>query len=143
VPQQLGAEHRRQAEREEARKGDRADHRHGELPEQQAGLAGDEHDRHEHGADHQRGRDDREADLARALERGGERRLAFLDAVIDILEHDDGVVDDDADRQHHRQQVSRLIEKPNIHSTAKLASRQSGTVTAGSKWPASCRGTGR
>ena len=27
--------------------------------------------------------------------------------------------------------VSRLIEKPNSQSTAKLASRQSGTVTAG------------
>ena len=98
--EQLGAKHRRQAESQEARKGDRPDHRHRKLAEQEPGLAGDEHHRHEHGADHQSRRDDRKADLAGALERGGERRLPLLDAVIDVLEHDDSVVDDDADRKH-------------------------------------------
>ena len=122
MPQQLRAEHRRQAQREEARKGDRADHRRRELAEQQAGLAGDEHDRHEHRADHHRRRDDREADLARAVEGGGERRLALLDPVIDILEHDDRVVDDDADRQHQReqgQQVDREAEQPQHREAAR------------------------
>jgi hypothetical protein len=106
--------------------GERADHRHAELAEQEAGLAGDEHDRHEHRADHHRGRDDGEADLAGALEGGGERRLALLDPVIDVLEHDDGVVDDEADRQHHREQgekVDREAEQPEHGEAAEQADR--------------------
>ena len=108
MPQQLGAEHRREAERKETREGHRTDHRRGKFAEQQTRLAGDEHDRHEHGADDERRRNDREADLTRAVEGGGERRLALLDPVIDVLEHDDRVVDDDADRQHHGQQSEEI-----------------------------------
>jgi hypothetical protein len=124
--EELGAEHRRQAEREEAGKGDGADHRRGELAEQEAGLAGDEHDRHEHRADDERGRDDGEADLARAFEGGGERRLPFLDPVVDVFEHDDGVVDDDADRQHHGEQgeeVDREAEQPQHREAGEQAER--------------------
>ena len=47
-------------------------------------------------------------------ERRDERRLALLDAMIDVLEHDDRVVDDEADRQHQReqgQQVDRIAER--------------------------------
>ena len=41
-------------------------------------------------------RDDREADLARARERGLARRLAVLDVARDVLGDDDRVVDDEA-----------------------------------------------
>ncbi len=124
--EELRAEHRREAEGEKPRKGDGADHRRGELAEQQSGLAGDEHDRHEHGADDERGRDDGEADLAGPLEGGGERRLALLDPVIDVLEHDDGVVDDNSDREHHGeqgQQVDRESEQPQHREAGEQAER--------------------
>ena len=101
--QQLRAQHRRQCQRDEARKRHRADHRGGELAEQQPGVAGKKHDRHEHRADNGGRRDDREGDLPRPLESRDERRLAPLDAVVDVLEDDDGVVDDEADRQHQRE----------------------------------------
>jgi hypothetical protein len=51
---------------------------------------------------------------ARALERGLHRRLAFLDVARDVLDHDDGVVHDEAgrDRQrHHRQVVEAVAER--------------------------------
>ena len=35
-------------------------------------------------------------------------RHPFLDVAEDVLEHDDRVVDDEADRQHHREQRQRV-----------------------------------
>ncbi len=62
-----------------------------------------------------RRRHDREADLARALDRRLERRHALLfDEAVDVLEHDDRVVDDDADHQRereHRHLVEREAER--------------------------------
>ncbi len=107
----LGAEHWRQAECKKAGKGDRPDHGHRKLAEEQSRLARDEHHRHEYGADDERRRDDREADLTRAVERRSERRLPFLDTMIDILEHDDRVVDNDADGEHHREQRQEIDRK--------------------------------
>src|SRR6185436_18767162 len=48
-----------------------------------------------------------EADLARSLDGGLERRSAVLDVAVDVLHHDDGVVDHEADRdrQRHQRQV--------------------------------------
>ena len=45
-------------------------------------------------------------DLVHRPVRGFARGQAMLEVALDILDHDDGVVDDDADRQHqaeHRQ----------------------------------------
>jgi len=39
-----------------------------------------------------------------ADQRGLYRGQPFLDMAVDILHHDDGVVDHKPDRQHHRQQ---------------------------------------
>ena len=50
-------------------------------------------------ASEMRHRDDREADLSRAVERRLQRLLAHLHVADDVLEHDDGVVDDEADRR--------------------------------------------
>ena len=43
-------------------------------------------------------RQDREADLAGALDCGLDRTESVLDVALDVLQHDDGVVDDEADR---------------------------------------------
>jgi len=49
-------------------------------------------------------REDREADLARARERGVERPLARLHMADDVLEDDDRIVDDEADREREREE---------------------------------------
>ena len=79
-------------------------HRDAELVEQSADAAGEERHRHEHRDQRDGGGEDREADLLRAVERRAHAALAHLHVAVDVLEHDDGVVDDQSDRQHQRQQ---------------------------------------
>jgi hypothetical protein len=59
-------------------------------------------------------------------------RFSFVDAALHVLEHDDGVVDDEADGEHQgqeREQVHGRAEQPRAGSWQP--SRQTGTVTAG------------
>jgi hypothetical protein len=100
----LRAQHRDERERDHARDPDRRGDRHAELAEQPPDVALDERDRQEHGHEHERGGDDREADLAAAVHRGEQRRLAFLHASPDVLQHHDGVVHHQADREHEAEQ---------------------------------------
>ena len=60
----------------------------------------EERDRHEHGDERDRRREDREADLGRAVERGAHAALAHLEMAVDVLEHHDRVVDHEPDREH-------------------------------------------
>ncbi len=46
--------------------------------------------------------------LARADQRRLRRALPLLDVAVDVLDHDDGIVDDQPDRQHHRQQRQQI-----------------------------------
>src|SRR4029077_7213099 len=62
-----------------------------------------------------RERDHGEADFARTAQRGLERVFAVLDVADDVLDHDDGIVDDEArpDRQcHQRKIVERKTAEP-------------------------------
>ena len=103
-PQHPGAQHRRQRQRHEAgdddgdRDGDR------EFAEHAADHAAHQQDGNKHGNQRERDRDDGETDFARALERRLERPHAAFDVTHDVLEHDDGVVDHEADRQRQCQQ---------------------------------------
>ena len=74
------------------------------------GNAGNEGDRHEHRKQHQRDRDDRRGDLGHRLlgRLGGRQAGLLLHDALDILDHDDRVIDQDADRQHHREQRDRI-----------------------------------
>src|ERR1700727_1538220 len=54
-------------------------------------------------------RKDGEADVVGAVERGLERRRAALDMPDNILDHDNGVVDDEADRDRERHQ-GQIVE---------------------------------
>ena len=60
-------------------------------------------------------RDDRPDDLAHAAESPPAMGfIALLDVAVDVLDHDDGVVDDEADGEHHgeqRQKVDRIAER--------------------------------
>ena len=104
------AQRRRQRQRIDG--GNEHRHRDGdrELAEQFAGDAGDECDRHEHREQDQRDRDDGCGDLLhRQLGRfaGREFRM-FLHHAFDVLDHHDGVVDHDADGEHHGEQRDRI-----------------------------------
>src|SRR3712207_8831316 len=48
--------------------------------------------------------DQRPADLVHGLVRGVPRREAFAQVALAVLDHDDRVVDDDADREHEAEQ---------------------------------------
>ena len=108
VLQQQRAHHRRQRQRDEARHQHRAGQRQREFDEQAAGTARRERQRRIHRHERQRHRDDREGDLARALDRRLRTGHALLDVAEDVLQHHDRVVDDQPDRQHHRQQRQRV-----------------------------------
>ncbi len=114
VAQKLRAHHRRQRQRDEAGDDDRARKRESELAEQRARHARDEADRRIDGRERDRHRHDRQRDLVRAPDRGVERRHPLLDVAIDVLDHDDRVVDDKADAEHQRQQgqkIDRIAER--------------------------------
>ncbi len=108
------AERRAQGERDEA-----GDHRRGsdggrKLREKQARDPGDEGGRNEDGAERQRYGDQRAGHLVHRVVRGLARRQAERHVALDILDHHDGVVDDDADGQHQaeqRQVVDRGAER--------------------------------
>ena len=104
---------------------DRERHGHGELVQQAADDAGHEQHRDEGCNERHRDRDHGEADLARAIERGLHGRRALLHVGVDVLDHDDGVVDDEADghrKRHERQVVDREARGP--HGGAGAGERQ-------------------
>ena len=103
-----------------------------ELREHAADAVAQERDGREHRDEHDRRRDDGERDLARAVERREQRRLARLDAPVRVLEHDDRVVDDEADRQREREQRDEIDrDSRTAASTENVAIRQIGIVTSG------------
>ena len=82
----------------------RDDHRHrdgqGELAEELAGDAAEEGAGQQHRAEHQRHGEDRPGDLVHCLDRGFAHGQALVQPALDVLQHDDGVVHDEADGQH-------------------------------------------
>ena len=57
-----------------------------------------------------------------ALRAACERRQARLELALDVLDHDDRVVDDEADRQHHAEQAQH-VEREAAASASPPASR--------------------
>ena len=94
----------RERARHDAGEEDRGRERDAEFAEELAGIAGHEGERHEHRHQGGGGGDHREADLARAVEGGEQRRLPFLDAPVHVLDLHDGVVHHDADGEHDGEQ---------------------------------------
>jgi hypothetical protein len=125
--QDARAQHRRQGERDDAGDEDGRGDDHAELGEHASHHAAHE----QHGDEHRHQRDghgdDGEADLARADQRRLEGVHALLDVAHDVLEHDDGVVDDEAHRQRQRQQrdvVDRIAEHVHHREGADDGDRQ-------------------
>ena len=106
-------EQRRKRRGERQRDQSRDDHRdrdrHSKLAVELAGQPAEERDRHEHRGQREHDSDDRSRHLAHRLDRGIAGRQAFLaHDPLDVLQHDDRVVDDDADCEHHREQRERV-----------------------------------
>ncbi|MGY4459699.1 hypothetical protein ACVWYI_003659 [Bradyrhizobium sp. LB13.1] len=117
--------HRRQGQRHEHRDEDRHRQHDGEFAEQAPDDAAHQQQRNQHRDQRDTDRHDGEADFLGALEGGRHRRFAFLDVAGDVLEHHDGVVDDEADRdgeRHQRQIVERIADHP--HQGARAQQRQ-------------------
>ena len=79
-----------------------------ELLEVLPGDAAHEADRREHGDDGERDGDDREADLVGGLERGAVGRFAHPHVADDVLDLDDGVVDQDAGDEGDGEQADEV-----------------------------------
>ncbi len=125
-----GTQRRRERQRDEAGDDDRDRDRHGELPVELAGQAAEERDRDEYRGQRQHDRDDRPGHLAHRLDRRIARRQAVLAHVaLDVFQHDDRIVDDDADREHHREQrqrVDRVAERIDAREGADQRHRHRG-----------------
>ena len=65
------------------------------------------------------------------LKAASQRLHAFLDIARDVLEHDDGIVDDEADRDRQRHQRQVVERVAGTHISAQAPSSASGTVTSG------------
>ena len=91
----------READQHREQHGD-ADH-DAELEEEAADQAGHVRDRHEHRDDRQGRGDDGEADLVGRLAGRLHAWFAHLHVAVDIFDHDDRVIDQDADRERERQ----------------------------------------
>ena len=92
-----------------------------ELAEELTGNAAQEGARQKYRTEHQRDRDDRPGDFAHRVNRRFTNRQTFFQPAFDILEHDDGVVDHDADREHEskeREIVEREAHQPHDRERA-------------------------
>ncbi len=104
LAQDARGEHRAKRQRDEGRKPDGERHDEAELGEEAAGRALEERDRNEHRGKRRRRGDDREEHLLGAEHRRGARAHAHGAVALDVLKHHDGIVDDEAGREHDRKQ---------------------------------------
>ena len=130
LAEQLGAEHRRQGQGHQQGDQHRRRQGHGELAEQATRNPAQQQQgnkyRHQRQAHRQHGK----AHLAGALEGRWQGCLAGLDAPGDVLQHDDGVVDDKAggnDQRHQRQVVEAEIAQVHDHEGADQRHRHGHT----------------
>ena len=101
--EQPRCERRAERQRHQCRDRHGTGHDEAELHEELADLPLEEGDRHEHRNQRRRGGNHRESDLAGAEAGSFQRTLALIDAALDVLEHDDRIVDHQADGEDQRQ----------------------------------------
>ena len=123
--QELGAHHRHERQRHHGRDDDRHRERDGEFMEKPADHVAHEQQRDENCDQRDGQRYDREADLLGALQRRLQRRFAHFQEARDVLDHHDGIVDDEAggDRQRHQRQIVEA-EAEKIHGRERADERQ-------------------
>ena len=98
--------------------------RHRELAEQLAADAGNEGNGDKDRQQNQRDGEDGAGDFRHRLLAGVRHRQLglLLDDALDVLDHDDGIIDHDADREHERQQgdgIGRVPDEPASRRTCR------------------------
>ena len=93
VAQHAGTHHRRQRQGDQRRDQNGDAQGHGKLAKQPADNVAHEQQGDEYGDERQRQRQDGEADLVGAFERGLQGGLAAFDVAHNIFDHDDGIID--------------------------------------------------
>ncbi len=124
VLEHLRAHHRRERERDEPGYQHRACERPREFGKELAGLAGKKADRHIDRRQRESHGDNGKGDFSRALDGGGKRVLTIFDVAVDVLQHDDGVVDHQADGEHEGQQRQRVDRKAEQEHQRKGANKR-------------------
>ena len=124
IGQEARAHHRRRGQRDEQR--DRHRHRQGDrkFPEQPPDDRAHQQDRQEDRDQRNADRNDGEADFAGPDQRRLHPRRAELHMAGNVLQHDDGVVDDEAgrNRQRHQRQIVEA-EAQQIHRAERADDR--------------------
>ena len=104
-PQHGGAEHRGEDDGDQHRQGHGRGDGHRELPIDHPHRPAKEGHRQEHSREHQGNADQRAGDLVHGFARGLQRREVVLGHhALDILDHHDGVIHQQADGQHQAKQ---------------------------------------
>ena len=129
--QQLRSQHRGQGQREKRRKRHGGGDGDGQLHEQPADKARQEHQRREHRDQDDGGRHHRKENLPRPALGGHDGRLALVYPALDVLDHHDGVVDHEADGQHERQQGQEVDGESSGARTMNVDRRQIGATSDG------------
>ena len=102
------AHHGRQGQRHDRRDHDRANEREGEFGEQCACEPALEADRDVDCDEHHRHGDDWPCELAGRINRGITRRRSFLEMPVDVLDHDDRIVDNEPDSEDEGEQGEEI-----------------------------------
>ena len=103
----------RQRQGHEGREADRDGNRQSELPVEDARHAAEEGNRHEDGREDDSDGDDWSLDFIHGALRRIDRRQALFHVLLDVLDDDDGIVDDEADGKDHGEEcqcVDREVE---------------------------------
>ena len=116
VLEEAGAHHGREGQRYDGRDEDGDAEGDGELAEEPSHDVAHEQERYEHGDEGDRQRQDGEADLLRALEGRLQRLVPCFYVPRDVLDHDNGVIDDEArrDGEGHQGEVVQA-EAQKVH----------------------------
>ena len=122
--EQNGAQRWAERKRHEAGNDRRSRYRDRELAEELARDAGNEGCGNEHGRQHNGNGDQGAADLVHRLVRGIARRQAALQISFDVLDDDDRIVDDNADRQHQTEQREIVERKSESRENGKRADQR-------------------
>src|SRR5215475_1118037 len=125
VPQEPRTHHRRQRQRYHRRNQNGDTECDRKFAEQAADDVGHEQQGNQNGDQRYRQRNNREADLGCAFQRGIQGSVPFLDVTMDVFDHDNGVVDHETGRDGHRHQgqvVQAVSEQ--IHHAERADERE-------------------
>ena len=115
VPQEPGGEHRREGEGNEERDHNGEGHCHAIAGKESARAAFHERERQKNDDQRERRGHHRQRDFARRITGSfGPAPTFFFHRTMDIFQHDDGIIDHDADGEdhaQHREIVERIIHR--------------------------------